>query len=104
VRARSQGLPARMRCTGSKVVSNLRANRHPLRSNFLPAFTPRTSRASRRMKQISWNRRAVEQAKAQGLEDVAEVVRPKSETKPALKQFGRRWCECGELEGFVMEG
>jgi hypothetical protein len=35
---------------------------------------------------------------------VSEVVCSKCETKPALKQFRRLWCECGELEGFVMEG
>jgi hypothetical protein len=52
------------------------------------------------VKAISWNERAVEETKAQ-LEDAREVTCPKCGTKPALRQFGRLWCECGELEGFV---
>src|SRR5215510_6681892 len=51
------------------------------------------------MKTISWNRRAVEQAKAQGVEPLHAVC-PECGTKPAQRQFGRYQCECGELEGF----
>jgi len=52
---------------------------------------------------ISWNRKAVEQAKAQGFDNAAHVTCPKCGTKPALRQFGRYQCECGELEGFAQE-
>jgi hypothetical protein len=54
------------------------------------------------MKSISWNEEAVKQAKAQGLEDAREVTCPKCRTMPALRQFSRYSCECGELEGFAM--
>jgi hypothetical protein len=53
------------------------------------------------MKSISWNRRAVEQAKAQGFDDPRHVICSRCGTKPALRQFGRYQCGCGELEGFV---
>ena len=51
-------------------------------------------------KTISWNRRAVEQAKAQGFDNAANAIRPKCGTQPQLRQFRRYQCECGELEGF----
>jgi hypothetical protein len=48
---------------------------------------------------ISWNRKAVEQGKAQGVVPL-QAVCPGCGTKPAIRQFGRYQCECGELEGF----
>jgi hypothetical protein len=53
------------------------------------------------MKTISWNRKAVEQAKAQGFDNPQHVICPGCGTKPALREFGRYECECGDLEGFV---
>jgi hypothetical protein len=53
------------------------------------------------MKTIQWNRKAVEQAKAQGLDDPLQALCPGCGTKPAMRQFGIYQCECGELEGFV---
>jgi hypothetical protein len=52
------------------------------------------------MKTISWNRKAVEQAKAQGFDNPNHATCPGCGTKPAMGQFGRYRCECGELEGF----
>jgi hypothetical protein len=54
------------------------------------------------MKTIQWNRKAVEQAKAQGVDNPLEAVCHGCGAKPALKEFGRYRCECGELEGFVI--
>jgi pyruvate/2-oxoacid:ferredoxin oxidoreductase beta subunit len=51
-------------------------------------------------KTISWNRKAVEQAKAQGFDNPNDAICPGCGTNPAMKQFGRYQCECGELEGF----
>jgi hypothetical protein len=51
------------------------------------------------MKTISWNRRAVEQGKAQGVEPMNAVC-PGCGTKSAMREFRRYQCECGELEGF----
>ena len=55
------------------------------------------------MKSISWNRRAVEQAKAQGFGDPKHTICPGCGTTPKLRQFARYQCECGELEGFLTE-
>ena len=55
-------------------------------------------------KTISWNRKAIEQAKAQGFENPAHAICPICGTTPALRQFGPFQCECGELEGFEQEG
>jgi pyruvate/2-oxoacid:ferredoxin oxidoreductase beta subunit len=52
------------------------------------------------MKTISWNRKVVEQAKAQGFDNPNHATCPGCGTKPAMRQFGRYQCECGELEGF----
>jgi hypothetical protein len=52
------------------------------------------------MKGISWNRRAVEQAKAQAFDDPKHTICPSCGTTPKLRQFGRYQCECGALEGF----
>jgi hypothetical protein len=52
------------------------------------------------MNTISWNRKAVEQVKAQGFDDPQNVICPSCGTKPALRQFGQYQCECGELQGF----
>jgi hypothetical protein len=52
------------------------------------------------MKTISWNRKAVEQSKAQGFDEPLHVIYPDCGTKPALRQFGQYQCECGELQGF----
>jgi hypothetical protein len=54
-------------------------------------------------KRTSWNRKAVEQAKAQGFDNPEHAICPSCGTKPAIRQFGRYQCECGELEGFVTE-
>jgi pyruvate/2-oxoacid:ferredoxin oxidoreductase beta subunit len=51
--------------------------------------------------QISWNRKTVEQSKAQGFDDLKHTICPGCGTTPKLRQFGRYQCECGELEGFV---
>ena len=40
------------------------------------------------MKSISWNRKAVEQAKAQGLDNPLHAICPGCGTKPAMRQFG----------------
>jgi hypothetical protein len=56
------------------------------------------------MKSISWNRRAVEQAKAQGRDNPQHTICPKCGTNPQLRQFGQYQCECGDLEGFATEG
>jgi hypothetical protein len=53
------------------------------------------------MKMIQWNRKAVEQAKAQGFDNPLHATCPSCGTKPALRQFGRYQCECGGLEGFA---
>jgi hypothetical protein len=55
------------------------------------------------MKTIQWNRRAVEQAREQGVGDPREVTCRGCGTHPALRQFGIFRCECGELEGLVTE-
>lgn len=55
------------------------------------------------MKTISWNRKAVEQSKAQGFDNPEHAICPSCGTKPAVRQFGRYQCECGQLEGFVQE-
>jgi hypothetical protein len=52
------------------------------------------------MKTISWNRKAVEQAKAQGLDNPVHAICPDCGTKPAMRQFKRYQCGCRELEGF----
>lgn len=52
------------------------------------------------MKSISWNRKAVEQAKAQGFDNPTHAICPSCGTTPAMRQFRRYQCECGELEGF----
>ena len=52
------------------------------------------------MKTISWNPKAVEQAKAQGLDDPLHVICPGCGTDPKLRQFGQYKCDCGELQGF----
>ena len=52
------------------------------------------------MKTISWNRKAVEQAKAQGFDNPLHTICPSCGTKPAMRQFKGYQCECGELEGF----
>jgi hypothetical protein len=52
------------------------------------------------MKSISWNRRAVEQAKAQAFDDPKHTICPSCGTTPKLRQFGRYQCECGALEAF----
>jgi hypothetical protein len=51
------------------------------------------------VKNVSWNRRAVEHSKAQGFDDPRHVICRGCGTKPAIRQFGRYQCECGELEG-----
>lgn len=53
------------------------------------------------MKTIQWNRKAVEQAKAQNFDNPLHVICPSCGTKAAMREFGRYRCECGELEGFV---
>ena len=52
------------------------------------------------MRTIQWNRKAVETAKAQGLNNPLHATCHGCGAKPALRQFGRYQCECGELEGF----
>ena len=52
------------------------------------------------MKSISWNRRAVEQAKAQGFDDPRHTICSGCGTNPRQRQFGQYECECGELQGF----
>jgi hypothetical protein len=52
------------------------------------------------MKTIQWNRKAVEQAKAQNFDNPHHVICTTCGTPPQLRQFGRYKCECGELEGF----
>jgi hypothetical protein len=54
-------------------------------------------------KSISWNRKAVEQAKAQGFDNPLHTICPSCGTKPAMRQFKRYLCECEELQGFVTE-
>jgi len=54
------------------------------------------------MKSIQWNRRAVEQAKAQGFDDPRHTICTGCGTNPKLRQFGQNECECGELQGFDM--
>jgi hypothetical protein len=54
------------------------------------------------MKTIQWNRQAVEQAKAQGFDNPLHVICSRCGTKPAMREFGRYRCECGEVEGFVL--
>jgi hypothetical protein len=53
------------------------------------------------MKTISWNRKANEQAKAQGFDNALNAICPSCGTKPAMSQPRRYQCESGELEGFV---
>jgi hypothetical protein len=48
-------------------------------------------------KSISWNRKAVEQAKAQGFDDPKHTICGSCGTTPKLRRYQ---CECGELEGF----
>ena len=55
------------------------------------------------MKTIQWNRRAVEQSKAQGFDDPKHTICAQCGTTPQLRQFGRYQCECGELEGFASD-
>jgi hypothetical protein len=52
------------------------------------------------MKTIQWNRSAVEKAKLQGFENPLHTICPRCGTKPAMREFRRYQCECGELEGF----
>jgi hypothetical protein len=51
------------------------------------------------MHSISWNPKAVEQAKAQGVDDSRKVTCSSCGTQPALRQFRQYECECGELQG-----
>jgi hypothetical protein len=51
------------------------------------------------MHSISWNQRAVEQAKAQDAHDPGNAICPTCKTRPALRQFKQYECECGELHG-----
>jgi hypothetical protein len=53
------------------------------------------------MESISWNRTPIEQAKAQGFDNPAHAICPRCGTTPAMRQFGRYQCQCGQLEGFV---
>jgi hypothetical protein len=53
---------------------------------------------------ITWNKKAIEQAKAQMLEHAfQEVTCPKCGTSPRLRAHARYFCECGELDGFPTE-
>jgi len=51
------------------------------------------------MHSISWNPKAVEQAKAQGLDNPRNATCAKCGTQPALRRFRQYECECGELQG-----
>jgi hypothetical protein len=51
------------------------------------------------MHSISWNQTALEQAKVQGVDNPRKATCPKCGAQPALRQFGRYECECGELQG-----
>ena len=51
------------------------------------------------MHSISWNEKAVEQAKAQGADNPKNATCPNCGTHPALRQFRHYECECGELQG-----
>ena len=51
------------------------------------------------MRSISWNQKAVEQAKAQGVDNPRNATCPTCETQPALRQFRQYECECAELHG-----
>jgi len=46
------------------------------------------------MKTINWNRKAVEQAKAQGFDNPGHAICPSCGTQPAMRQFKRYQCEC----------
>ena len=54
------------------------------------------------MKTIQWNRKAVEQAKAQGFDNPLHVICIGCGTKPTRREFGRYRCGCGDLEGSVL--
>jgi hypothetical protein len=45
------------------------------------------------MHSISWNQKAVEQAKAQGVDNPREATCPNCGTQPALRQFRQYECE-----------
>jgi ssDNA-binding Zn-finger/Zn-ribbon topoisomerase 1 len=51
------------------------------------------------MHSISWNQKAVEQSKAQGVDNPKNATCPTCGTQPALRQFRQYSCECGELRG-----
>ena len=51
------------------------------------------------MHSLSWNQKAVEQAKAQGVDNPREATCPNCGTQAALRQFRQYECECGELHG-----
>ena len=51
------------------------------------------------MHSISWNQKAVEQAKAQGVDNPRNATCPTCNTQPALRQFNQYECECEELHG-----
>ena len=53
------------------------------------------------MKTIQWNRRAVELAREQDVDDPLHAVCPGCGATPAMRQYGIYQCECGELEGFA---
>jgi hypothetical protein len=51
------------------------------------------------MHSINWNRKSLEQAKAQGFDNPRNVTCSNCGTQPALRQFGHYECECGEVQG-----
>jgi hypothetical protein len=48
---------------------------------------------------ISWNPEALEQAKAQGVDNPKNATCATCGTQPALRQFRQYECECGALHG-----
>jgi|1186.fasta_scaffold56601_1 hypothetical protein len=52
---------------------------------------------------ISWNEQAEQQAQDQGVA-VRDVMCSKCGMRPALRQFARYSCECGEIQGFTSRG
>lgn len=51
------------------------------------------------MHSITWNPKAIEQAKAQGFDNPRNATCTTCGTQPALRQFRHFECECGELQG-----
>lgn len=51
------------------------------------------------MHSITWNPKAIEQAKAQGFDNPRNATCTTCGTQPALRQFKQFECECGELQG-----